>query len=65
VTPDDKVLWSHESAIKSDDKSLPTILPEELRSNPDEEEILLRAAAHHASEKLMESYEEKAKKAKE
>jgi hypothetical protein len=65
VTPDNKVLWSHEAAIKSDDKSLASILPEELRSNPDEEEILLRAAAHRASEKLMENYEEKAKKTKE
>jgi hypothetical protein len=62
VTPDNKVLWSHEAAIKSDDKSLASILPEELRSNPDEEEILLRAAAHRASEKLMENYAEKAKK---
>jgi hypothetical protein len=61
-TPDNKVLWSHEAVIKSDDKNLPAILPEELRSNPDEEEILLRAASHRASEKLMENYEEKAKK---
>jgi hypothetical protein len=65
VTPDNKVLWSHEAAIKSDDKSLASILPEELRSNPDEEEILLRAAAHRASEKLMENYDQKAKKTKE
>ena len=64
ITPDNKVLWSHEAVIKSDNRSLPSILPEELRGNPDEEEILLRAAAHRASEKLMENYEEKAKKAK-
>jgi hypothetical protein len=63
VTPDNKVLWSHEAAVRSDDKSLPEILPEQLRSDPDEEEMLLRAAAHRASEKLMENYEGKAKKA--
>jgi hypothetical protein len=61
-TPDNKIVWSHEAVIKSDDKNLPSILPEELRSNPDEEEILLRAASHRASEKLMENYEERAKK---
>jgi hypothetical protein len=62
VTPNDKVLWSHEAVVKSDDKSLPAILPEQLRSDPDEQEMLLRAAAHRASEKLMDNYEEKAKK---
>lgn len=62
VTPDDKTLWSHEAVIKSDDKSLPAILPEDLRNNPDEQEMLLRAAARQASEKLMQNYEEKAKK---
>ena len=63
VTPDNKILWSHEAAVKSDDKNLPSILPEDLRNNPDEQEMLLRAAAHRASEKLMENYQEKAKKA--
>jgi hypothetical protein len=62
VTPNDKVLWSHEAVVKSDDKSLPAILPEQLRSDPDEQEMLLRAAAHRASEKLMDNYEAKAKK---
>src|ERR1700756_3714555 len=63
VTPNDQgVLWSHEAVVKSDDKSLPAILPEQLRSDPDEQEMLLRAAAHRASEKLMENYEQKAKK---
>jgi hypothetical protein len=57
VTPDDKILWSHEAVVKSDDKALPTVLPEDLRNNPDEQETLLRAAAHRASEKLMENYE--------
>jgi hypothetical protein len=61
-TPDNNILWKHEAVIKSDDKSLPAILPEDLRNNPDEQEMLLRAAAHQASEKLMENYEEKAKK---
>ena len=63
VTPENKVLWSHEAVIKSDDKSLPAILPEQLRTDPDEQEMLLRAAAHRASGKLMENYEGKAKKA--
>jgi hypothetical protein len=62
VTPDNKVLWSHEAVIKSDDKNLPAILPEQLRTDPDEQEMLLRAAAHRASEKLMENYEAKEKK---
>jgi hypothetical protein len=62
VTADDKTLWSHEAVIKSDDKNLPAILPEDLRNNPDEQEMLLRAAARQASEKLMQNYEEKAKK---
>jgi hypothetical protein len=62
VTPDDKTLWSHEAVIRSDDKSLPAILPEDLRNNPDEQEMLLRAAAREASKKLMDNYEEKAKK---
>jgi hypothetical protein len=65
VAPDNKVLWSHEAVIKSDDKNLPVILPEDLRSNPDEEEMLLRAACRRASEKLMENYEGKAKKDRE
>jgi len=65
VAPDNKVLWSHEAVIKSDDKNLPTILPEDLRHNPDEEEMLLRAASRRASEKLMENYEAKAKKDRE
>ena len=62
VTPENKVVWSHEAVVKSDDKSLPAILPEQLRSDPDEQEMLLRAAAHRASEKLMDNYQEKAKK---
>jgi hypothetical protein len=62
VTPDNKVLWSHEAVVKSDDKNLPAILPEQLRTDADEQEMLLRAAAHRASEKLMENYEGKAKK---
>jgi hypothetical protein len=62
ISPDDKTLWSHEAVIKSDDKNLPAILPEDLRNNPDEQEMLLRAAARQASEKLMQNYEEKAKK---
>jgi hypothetical protein len=65
VTPDNKVLWSHEAVVKSDDKNLPAILPEQLRSDPDEQEMLLRAAAHRASEKLMDNYEAKEKKAEE
>ena len=63
ITPDNKVLWSHEAVVRSDDKNLPAILPEQLRTDPDEQEMLLRAAAHRASEKLMENYEGKAKKA--
>ena len=63
VTPENKVLWSHEAAVRSDDKSLPSILPEDLRNNPDEQEMLLRAAAHRASEKLMEDYGKKEQKA--
>ncbi|MBV8276325.1 MAG: hypothetical protein JO170_13845 [Verrucomicrobia bacterium] len=62
VTPENKVLWSHEAVIKSDDKSLPSILPENLRNDPDEQEMLLRAAAHRASDKLMENYSAKEKK---
>ncbi|HEX6565128.1 MAG TPA: hypothetical protein VF020_12630 [Chthoniobacterales bacterium] len=62
ITPDNKVLWSHEAVVRSDDKNLPAILPEQLRTDPDEQEMLLRAAAHRASEKLMENYEGKAKK---
>jgi hypothetical protein len=27
VTPDNKVLWSHEATVKSDDKSLPAASP--------------------------------------
>jgi hypothetical protein len=65
VAPDNKVLWSHEAVIRSDDKNLPTILPEDLRHNPDEEEMLLRAASRRASEKLIENYEGKAKKDRE
>ena len=64
VTPDGKILWSHEAAIKSDDKTLPSILPEDLRNNPDQQEKLLRIAAHRASEKVMENYQEKQKKDK-
>jgi hypothetical protein len=59
VTPDGKILWSHEAMVKSDDTTLPAVLPEELRNNPDEQEKLLRAATHRASEKLMENYEQK------
>ena len=57
VTPDGKILWSHEAVVKSDDKTLPAVLPEDLRNNPDEQEKLLRAATRRASEKLMENYE--------
>jgi hypothetical protein len=57
VTPDNKILWSHEAVVKGDDKALPAVLPEDLRNNPDQQEKLLRAAAHRASEKLMENYE--------
>jgi hypothetical protein len=38
------------------------VLPEDLRNNPDEQEKLLRAAAHRASEKLMENYQQKESK---
>src|SRR6266404_2885236 len=44
ITPDGKILWSHEAVTKSDDQALPEILPEELRDNPDRQEQLLRAA---------------------
>jgi hypothetical protein len=64
VTPDGKILWSHEAAVKSDDKTLPSVLPEDLRNNPDEQEKLLRVAAHRASEKVMENYEQKQSKEK-
>ena len=64
VAQDGKILWSHEAAIKSDDKTLPSILPEDLRNNPEEQEKLLRIAAHRASEKVMESYKEKQNKEK-
>jgi hypothetical protein len=59
VSPDGKILWSHEAIAKSDDQALPAILPEELRNNPEEQEQLLRAAARRASEKLMENYNQK------
>jgi hypothetical protein len=64
VTPDGKILWSHEAAIRSDDKTLPSILPEDLRNKPDEQERLLRVAAHRASEKVMENYNQKRNKEK-
>jgi hypothetical protein len=64
VTPEGKILWSHEAAIKSDDKTLPSILPEDLRNKPEEQEKLLRIAAHRASEKVMESYKAKQNKEK-
>ena len=64
VNPDNKILWSHEAAVKSDDKTMAAVLPEELRNNPDEQEKLLRAAAHRASEKLMENYQQKESKEK-
>ncbi len=64
VNPDNKVLWSNEAAVKSDDKTLAAVLPEDLRNNPDEQEKLLRAAAHRASEKLMENYQQKESKEK-
>jgi hypothetical protein len=64
VTPDGKILWSHEAAVRSDDKTLPSVLPEDLRNNPDEQEKLLRVAAHRASEKVMENYEQKQSKEK-
>ena len=59
VTPDGKILWAHESAVKSDDKTLPSVLPEDLRNNPEEQERLLRIAAHRASERVMENYQQK------
>ena len=59
VSPEGKILWSHEAVAKSDDQALPAILPEELRNNSEEQEQLLRAAAHRASEKLMENYNKK------
>jgi len=59
VSPEGKILWSHEAVAKSDDQALPAILPEELRNNSKEQEQLLRAAAHRASEKLMENYNKK------
>jgi hypothetical protein len=59
VSPDGKIVWSHEAVAKSDEKILPAVLPEELRNNPDEQERLLRAAARRASEKLMEHYNQK------
>jgi hypothetical protein len=62
VNPDNKILWSHETAVKSDDKTMAAVLPEDLRNNPDEQEKLLRAAAHRASEKLMENYQQKESK---
>jgi hypothetical protein len=62
VTPDNKILWSHEAAVKSDDKTMAAVLPEDLRNNPDEQEKLLRAAAHRASERLMENYQQKESK---
>jgi hypothetical protein len=62
VTPDGKVLWSHEASVKSDDHTLPTILPEDLRHDPDKQEKLLRVAAHRASEMLMDNYQRKADK---
>jgi hypothetical protein len=63
VTSDGKILWSHEAAVKSDDKTLPSVLPEDLRNNPDQQERLLRIAAHRASEKVMENYQRKQSKA--
>jgi hypothetical protein len=59
VSSEGKILWSHEAVAKSDDQALPAILPEELRNNSEEQEQLLRAAAHRASEKLMENYNKK------
>jgi hypothetical protein len=59
VSPEGKILWSHEAVAKSDDQALPAILPEELRNNPEGQEQLLRAAARRASEKLMENYNKK------
>ena len=59
VSPEGKILWSHEAVAKSDDQALPAILPEELRNNSGEQEQLLRAAAYRASEKLMENYSKK------
>jgi hypothetical protein len=59
ISPDGTILWSHEAVAKSDDQAVPTILPEELRNNPERQEQLLRAAARRASEKLMENYNKK------
>jgi len=59
VSAEGKILWSHEAVAKSDDQALPAILPEELRNNPERQEQLLHAAAHRASEKLMENYNKK------
>ena len=59
VSPDGRILWSDQAIAKSDDQSLPAILPEELRDNPEEQEKLLRAAARRASDKLMENYNQK------
>ncbi len=59
VSPEGKILWSHEAVAKSDDQALPAILPEELRNNPEKQEQLLHAAARRASEKLMENYNKK------
>jgi len=59
ISPDGKILWSHEAVAKSDDQALPEILPEELRDNPERQEQLLRAAARRATEKLMENYNQK------
>jgi hypothetical protein len=62
VTPEGHILWSHEAAVKGDDKALPAVLPEDLRNHPDEQEKLLRGAAHRASEIVMENYEKKLQK---
>jgi hypothetical protein len=59
VSSDGKILWSHEAVAKSDDQTLPEVLPEELRDNPERQEQLLRAAARRAAEKLMENYNKK------
>ena len=59
ISPDGKILWSHEAVAKSDDQALPGVLPEELRDNPERQEQLLRAAARRAAEKLMENYNQK------
>ena len=59
VSPEGKILWSHEAVAKSDDQALPAVLPEELRNDPEKQEQLLHAAARRASEKLMENYNKK------